>query len=126
ETEAAHVVEAVSRLALARPDIGFTLVSNGRQVLTAPPATRDLKERIAAVLGKEVYRHLLSVDETIAGVRVTGFAASPDYSVAHTRALYTFVNRRFVRDRGLIAAAQRAYADLLPQGRQPSAVLYLE
>ncbi|HEY3445393.1 MAG TPA: DNA mismatch repair endonuclease MutL [Myxococcales bacterium] len=126
ETEAGHASEAVIRLALARHDVGFTLVSGGKQSFSAPAAPKDPKERIAAALGSEVFPHLVDVDHRLNAMRVTGYVASPDYTLSTARGIYTFVNGRYVRDRGLIAAIQRAFSDAMMPGRQPAAVLYLE
>ncbi len=126
ETEAGHASEAVIRLALARHDVGFTLVSGGKQSFSAPAAPKDPKERIAAALGSDVFPHLVEVDHRLNAMRVTGFVASPDYTLSTARGIYTFVNGRYVRDRGLIAAIQRAFSDAMMPGRQPAAVLYLE
>ncbi len=125
ETEAGHASEALIRLMLARPDVGFTLVSGGRQSLSSPAAPKDPRERIAAALGTEVFEHLVPLNQTINGLAITGHVASPDFSLSNSRGIYTFINQRFVRDRGLIAAVQRAFADMLPPGRQPAAVLFL-
>jgi DNA mismatch repair protein MutL len=124
-TEAGHVSEAVTRLALARPDAGFTLRSSGRLLFSAragePPA-----ERAAQALGREAARHLVPVDATRDGVRVHGQVTSPDHSEATGRSLYLFVNGRYFRDRAAAHAVLRAYAGLLPPGRQPAGVLHVE
>lgn len=126
ETEAGHASEVVVRLALARPDVAFSLASGGRKALTAPASPNDPRERIAAALGSEVFDHLVPVDFARGGIRVRGHVASPDFTLSSARGLYTFVNGRFVRDRGLIAAVQRAFADATAPGRQPAAVLFVE
>ena len=126
ETEAGHASEAVVRLALACPEVGFTLSTGGRQGFSAPASPKDPKERIAAALGSDVFPHLVEVDRALGGTRVTGYVASPDYTLSTARGIYTFVNGRFVRDRGLIAAVQRAFADATAPGRQPAAVLFME
>lgn len=126
QTELAHCQEAVIRLALAHPEIGFFLEHDGRSLLSSPACESDPKERIAQALGSEVYPHLLPVEERRLGMKVTGYVASSEHTLSTARGLYTFVNRRYVRDRGLIHAVQRAFADSLPPGRQPVAVLFLE
>lgn len=126
DTEAAHASEAVVRLALARPAVGFTLVSGSRTTFTSPASPSDPRERIAAALGADVFDHLIEVDEAHGGTRVHGFVASPDYTVSTSRSIHTFVNGRFVRDRALLAAVQRGFADALMPGRQPAAVLFLQ
>ncbi|MGI5863154.1 MAG: DNA mismatch repair endonuclease MutL [Myxococcales bacterium] len=125
-TESAHASEALLRLALARPDVAFALWSGGRESFSLPAGQKDPRERIAAALGSEVFEHLVPVDYGRGEVRVAGQIASPDYTLATSRGLYTFVNGRYVRDRGLNAVIQRAFADVTMPGRQPAAVLFLE
>ncbi len=125
-TEATHLIEAVTRLALARPEIAFRLISNGRLVFSAPAVRRDVRERMAIALGAEAAEHLLPLDLTRGHVRVHGQITSPEHTLSTTRGIYTFVNGRFVRDRGLIAVIQRAYADVTMPGRNPAAVIFVE
>jgi DNA mismatch repair protein MutL len=125
ETEAGHVSEAMIRLALSKPSVGFTLRSGGR-VSFQSPGSGDPKERIAAAVGKGIHEHLLPVDWDRGGIAVRGHVASPDWSTSGTRAIYTFVNGRFVRDRQLLHAIQRAFADVLPPGRMPGAFLFFD
>jgi DNA mismatch repair protein MutL len=124
-TEAANVTEAVIRLALARADVGFTLRSGGRLVLGARAAA-GLADRAAQALGREAHRHLVPVDASRGGVRVHGVVCSPDHSEATGRALYLFVNGRWVRDRGAAHAVLRGFAGSLPAGRHPAGVLFIE
>ncbi|MBL8949645.1 MAG: DNA mismatch repair endonuclease MutL, partial [Myxococcaceae bacterium] len=125
QTELVHCQEAVIRLALANPEVGFFVEHEGKTLLSAP-AAQDPKERIAAALGTEVHPHLLAVDERRLGLHVYGYVASPEYTLPNARGLYTLVNRRYIRDRGVNYAVQRAFQDSLPVGRQPVAVLHLE
>jgi DNA mismatch repair protein MutL len=124
-TESKHGEEAVLRLALAHPEIGFALEVGGEVVLSSPPDT-TLAERAVAALGAAARAHLLPVEERRLGVSIDGFVAAPSFTLANARGLYTFVNHRYVRDRGLIAAVQRAFSEQLPAGRQPVAVLRIE
>ncbi|HEY6005205.1 MAG TPA: DNA mismatch repair endonuclease MutL [Anaeromyxobacter sp.] len=124
-TEAGHVTEAVIRLALARADVGFTLRSGGRLVLGAR-AGAGLADRAAQALGREAHRHLVPVDASRGDVRVHGLVCSPDHSEATGRALYLFVNGRWVRDRGAAHAVLRGFAGSLPAGRHPAGVLFIE
>ncbi len=125
QTELRHCEEAVLRIALARPDIAFHLEHDGKTLFSSA-ANDDLRERIAAALGSEVHRALLPVEERRLGVSVTGYIARPDYTLSNARGIYTFVNRRYVRDRALNASIQRAFSDVLPGGRQPVVVLFIE
>jgi DNA mismatch repair protein MutL len=124
-TEAGHVTEAVIRLALARGDVAFTLRSAGRVVVGARRG-EPLPERAAQALGREAHRHLVAVDAERGSVRVHGVVCSPDHSEATARALYLFVNGRWVRDRSAAHAVLRAFAGTLPPGRHPAGVLFVE
>jgi DNA mismatch repair protein MutL len=125
-TELTHCEEAITRLALAHPEVGFFLEHGGRLLISSPPTPKRPKERIAALLGTEVEPHLLEIDERRLGVHVHGFIASPEFTLPTARALYTFVNRRYVRDRGVNSAVQRAFQDSLPPGRQPVCTIFID
>jgi DNA mismatch repair protein MutL len=126
QTELLHCEDAVTRLALAHPEVGFTLEHEGRVLWSSPPSATEPKQRAAAVLGTEAAPHLLAIDERRLGLTVTGFIAAPEFTLANARGLMTFVNHRYVRDRGLTSAIQRAYQDSLPPGRQPVALVFIE
>jgi DNA mismatch repair protein MutL len=125
-TEARHVEEAVHRLALAHPEVSFFLTHDGRELFESPASPRDLRERVCAVVGTEAYPHLLELAEGRLGIRVTGVIASPEYTRPNARGLYTFVNQRYVRDRGLHFAIQRALSPNVPPGRQPVGAIFIE
>ncbi len=125
-TEATHCEEAVLRLALAHPEVSFFLESDGRTVLASPASLEDPRERIAAALGSEVHPHLLKIEERRLGLEVHGYICSPEFTLPTARGLYTFVNRRYVRDRGVNYAVQRAFQDALPAGRQPVVVIFID
>lgn len=122
-TEAGHVGQTIGRLALAHPGVAFRLVQNGRETLRFP--AESLGERVARVLGKDLGAELRTID--VAGaIRVSGFATHPQFTLPSQRAILFFVNRRFVRDRSLTHGLFAAYATLIPHGRSPAAVLFLD
>jgi DNA mismatch repair protein MutL len=123
-SESGHCTEAVVRVALARPDVGFTLRSSGRASISTP-AGASAEDRAAVALGREAARHLVRVEGVRGDVRVHGVVTSPDHSAATARGLYLFVNGRFVRDRALAWSVLRAFAGSLPAGRHPAGVLFL-
>lgn len=125
-TEVSHIGDAVTRLALACPEVAFKLTSEGRTVLDAPPASpADPRGRLGRILGHEVAAQLFPVLEDGAVHRVTvgGFVSSPALTERTARNLLVFVNGRFVRDRTIQHAIQDAYRTLLERGRQPVVVL---
>jgi DNA mismatch repair protein MutL len=123
-TEAGHVTEAVVRLLLAHPAVGFTLRSGGRVALASAPGA-PLAERVGAALGREAARKLVELSGGRGDVRVRALLTSPDHSEATGRGLYLFVNGRFVRDRACTHAVLRAYAETLPSGRWPAGVVFI-
>jgi DNA mismatch repair protein MutL len=125
-TELLHCEDAVTRLALGHPEVGFRLEHEGRLLWSSPASISEPVARAAAVLGVEAAPHLLPIEERRLGVVVSGFVASPEFTLSNARGLMTFVNRRYVRDRGLTAAVQRAFQDSLPPGRQPVAAVFID
>jgi len=123
-TEFGHSEEAMRRVALARPDVGFTLVHNGRTQIHLAAGTQQA--RIAAVLGDEFVAASRVVDAVAGTLRLTGLAALPAFSRASRDSQYFFVNGRFVRDKLLAHAAREAYADILHGSRHPAYALLLE
>jgi DNA mismatch repair protein MutL len=123
-TEFGHCDEVFRRIALARPQVAFSLRHNGR-------AGRHLRaqspsERAAALLGAEFMQQALSVDAGSSGMSLSGLAGSPQSATARADSQYFFVNGRFVRDRVLAHAVREAYAEVLHGERQPAYVLSLE
>lgn len=122
-TEYAHCDEALRRIALARPDVTFSLHHNERalQHLRAHSST----ERIAALLGEDFTHAAVDIAETAAGLSVHGMSALPAYSRASRDAQYVFVNGRFVRDKLLAHALRQAYRDVLHHDRHPAYCLFI-
>lgn len=123
-TEYGHCEETFRRIALARPDVAFTLTHNGRVRWHVKP--QPYAERVRAILGDEFYQSTLGLDETAAGLRLHGCVAQPTYSRAARDTQYFYVNGRFVRDRLLSHALRQAYQDVLHHERQPAYVIALE
>ncbi|MEX2318138.1 MAG: DNA mismatch repair endonuclease MutL [Pirellulales bacterium] len=125
QTETGHSVEALTRLALAQPQIHFTLSHNGRPVHDLPPAA-DVRGRIAAFFGNELADDLIAVHSTADGVTLSGYVANPMHSRSHGRLQYLFLNGRAIRDRALQHALCEAYRGLMLTGRQPICFLRLD
>ncbi len=127
------ISDVVRRLALAEPEVAFTLrdVSNGaeRHLLRVNAHHGDffdvLARRVGAVLGSEFVENALRVDAERDGLRMTGFAALPTYSRGAAVAQYMFVNGRPVRDKMMLGALRGAYSDVLKRDRHPAVVLNL-
>lgn len=125
QTEMGHVSEAFSRIALAHPDIHFSLQHNQRSLFDLP-ATKDWQGRIATLFGREVADSLIWVAGDDGPVRLRGFVANPSLSRGNNRMQYLFLNGRFIRDRSLAHALGEAYRGLLMTGRHSVVFLRLE
>ncbi len=123
-TEYAHCDEALRRMALARPDVAFSLAHN--RSVKHRLAASDLSSRVRELLGEEFFNQTRVVTANAGELRLTGFAALPAYSRPGRDAQYFFVNGRFVRDKLLSHAVRQAYADILHGNRHPAYVLFLE
>lgn len=124
-TELAHTVDLVTRIALAKPNVHFRLINNGRENLDTH-ACEDPRHRIADLFGKEMAEPLIVVDSGDGPIRITGYAAPPTACRGNSKLQMTYVNGRFVRDRGISHAIAAAYEGLLMQGRYPVIFLFLE
>jgi DNA mismatch repair protein MutL len=123
-TEAAHIGEAVRRLAVAHPAVGFRFLRGTRVALDAPPGTAE--ERVRAVLGAEFADHGLALEYTVGPLTVTGWVERPVHAAGRADPQYLYVNQRWVRDRAVAHAILDAYRDVLFHGRQPAWMLSIE
>jgi DNA mismatch repair protein MutL len=127
------VTEVLRRLAMAEPQVGFTLrdVTGGdaRTLFRADPANGDLfgalQSRLASVIGRDFTDNALRIEAEREGLRLQGYAALPTYSRGSSAQQYLFVNGRPVLDRMLYGALRAAYFDVLSRDRHPAAVLNL-
>ncbi|MYM23315.1 DNA mismatch repair endonuclease MutL [Duganella sp. FT135W] len=124
QTEYGHCAEVVRRIALARPDVSFSLTHNGRTV--DHWNTSEIARRSAQILGDGFAEARLPVDETIGPLRLHGFIGLPTASKARADGQFFYVNGRFVRDKVLVHAVKAAYQDVLHGDRFPSYVLSLD
>ncbi len=124
-TELRHVVEVASLLALARPDVGFTVRADGREVMVLPPSS-TMEERVAAVLGRELAAGLVTVDLEEQGISVSGFVSRDPSRGGARPDVRAFVNGRPVKDRGLSKALSEAYRALGHFDPKPVAVLFVD
>jgi DNA mismatch repair protein MutL len=122
--EYAACLDTVKRLAMARPDVAFTLDHDGRRILSVQPS--DGPARVSALLSHELDRHGLGIDCSRDGLRLTGVTSLPTFNRGMADQQYLFVNSRPVKDRLLVGALRAAYRDLLARDRHPVAALFVE
>lgn len=123
--EASAVHDIVARLALARPDISFKLISGGRTLINTP-GNRNLEDTIASVYGRNTLEDLFPVKCHDDGVAITGLVSKPHGSRSNRTYQSFFINGRFVRSRVIAKALEDAYRTLIMVNRYPMAVLYFK
>ena len=123
--ELRHIVEEFTRIALTRPDVGFSLVSNGRDIYRLRPA-KSLKFRVMDLMGASVTGDLVDITAETSIVRVSGFLARPDAARKTVANQFFFVNDRYFRSNYLHKAVMKAYEEYLPEGYTPSYFIWLE
>lgn len=124
QTEFGHCAEVVRRIALARPDVAFSLSHNGKTV--DHWNVNEIAKRSAHILGDDFANARLALEEIAGPLRLHGFVGLPTASRARADAQYFYVNGRFVRDKLLTHAVRAAYQDVLHGDRYPSYVLALD
>ncbi|WP_338504035.1 DNA mismatch repair endonuclease MutL [Sphingomonas kaistensis] len=122
--EYAACLDVVRRLAMARPDVAFTLEHDGRRVLSVQSA--PLPTRVAGLLDPGLADHGLPIDLRRGELKLGGVVSLPTFTRGAADQQYLFVNGRPVKDRLLVGALRAAYQDLIARDRAPIVALFLE
>jgi DNA mismatch repair protein MutL len=120
-----HIVEEFQRVALTRPEMGFTLSHNGRDIHVLKPA-KSLKFRIVDLLGPGVVGEMMDIGAETTAVRIHGFVGRPESAKKTIGNQFLFVNGRYFRSPYLHKAVMKAYEALIPEGTTPSYFIFLE
>ncbi len=124
-SEYAAALDILRRLAMARPDIGFTMEHDGAVKLNVPPGQGRV-ERVAALIDRALVDHSIPIDASRDAMTLGGVASLPTFNRGIADHQYLFVNGRSVRDRLLIGAVRGAYADMLARDRHAVVALFLD
>lgn len=122
--EMRHILDEFQHVALAHPQIHFTLHHNDQEVFHLPPTNQ--RQRIVAVFGSNTNPKLVPVDENTADHLLTGFVGKPEFSRKTRGEQYFYVNQRFIRSGYLHHAISKAYEELISEDHHPLYVLFLE
>jgi len=128
-TELSHANDTLKRLAMAHPDIAFSLSDGNRSVFRTTQAGGNEEtarlERLAAILGTPFRENAVPINAEREGFHLSGYAGVPTFNRGNAQHQYLFVNGRAVRDKLLNGAARGAYADFLARNRHPIVALFL-
>jgi DNA mismatch repair protein MutL len=122
--EIQHIVQEFERVAMAYPELGFTLHQDGEEIFHFQPG--NLRQRLVRVFGEQINKKLIPVTEETEHVRINGFVGKPDYYKKGRGEQMFFVNKRFVKSSYMHHAVMAAYEDILPDGSYPLYVLFLD
>lgn len=129
-TEQGRINEAMQQLAMAHPEIGFTLKDEKRDILKLPAASGDLfdarLERLSAIMGKDFRDNAFLVDAEREDLHLTGYAGVPTYNRGNAAMQFLFVNGRPIKDRLVLGAVRGAYREFLASDRHPLLAVFLE
>jgi len=129
-TERGHALDAVKRLAMAHPQIAFSLGDGSRSLLNLAPAQGDFLaarlDRVGAIMGNKFAENALPVEATREGISLTGHIGLPTLNRGNAALQFLFVNGRPVRDKLLFGAVRGAYRDFLAHDRHPLLALFLD
>lgn len=124
-TEASHVSDLMTRLALSHPDISFQFTNNGQERMHTSGNGR-LKDVIYHVYGREITANLIEVSEENDEIRLTGFIGNPAVTRGNRNFETFFVNGRYIKSSILSKAVEDAYKDFTMQHKYPFVVLHME
>ena len=122
--ETKHIIEEFQRIALARPDIAFSLYQNEQETYQLP-ATK-LTHRIVHLLGENYKKQLIPCQETTDLIKIQGYIGKPTYAKRTRGEQYFFVNKRFIKSPYLHHAVKQAFEGLLPSDAFPFYVLLID
>ncbi|MEZ4987370.1 MAG: DNA mismatch repair endonuclease MutL [Saprospiraceae bacterium] len=122
--EMRHILDEFQRIALAHPDIFFSLHQNDSETYHLPAG--NLRQRVVGVFGNNYNQRLVPVDEETDILSVSGFIGKPEFAKKTRGEQYFFVNRRFIKSGYLHHAVMTAFEELLPKDVHPFYVLFLQ
>lgn len=120
-----HILEEFTRVAIPRPEIGFSLRHNGKDVLVLRKA-KSLKFRIQDIIGRNAVGEVVDLSADTSVVKISGFAGRPDSARRALGNQYFFVGGRYFRSPYLHKAVMKAYEEFIPEGYTPSYFIFLD
>jgi DNA mismatch repair protein MutL len=122
--ELRHIVDEFIRVAMAFPEVFFSLTSNGQQVFHLEKGT--LKQRIVQILGNNYSAKLVSVQEHTDYLNVFGFVGKPEIAKKTRGDQYFFVNSRFIKSAYLNHAVMNAFDEMIAKDSFPTYALFID
>ena len=122
--EMRHIMDEFQRIAMANPDIFFSLHHNNAEVFHLPAS--NLRQRLIGLFGTAANKKLVPVSEETEIMKLWGFIGKPEFAKKTRGEQYFFVNNRFIKSSYLNHAISSAYEDLLPADSYPLYVIFID
>ncbi|MCK6620098.1 MAG: DNA mismatch repair endonuclease MutL [Calditrichaceae bacterium] len=122
-TELNHILKELKRFFLAYPEIHFSFIHNGEELLNLPPASQD--ERIIRVFDQKFYDGLAYVREELNEMVLEGYVCRPDQARGNSANQFIYLNRRAIINRNLAHAIFQGYGNLIERSRYPQFIMFL-
>lgn len=130
KTEFAHIDEVIRRIALAKPNVSFTLSHNGKIVRqyrkVADQSVEQKQKRVAAICGEEFIQNANYIDWQHGDLHLHGWVGSPMLARPQNDLCYSYVNGRMMRDKTINHAIRQAYGESIATGNYPAFVIFLD
>ena len=124
-TEANHIAAIIDRMALSHPEVAFRFIRDGKQVLSTA-GDNNLNNVIYSVLGREFASSLITAEDTVDGITVSGMVCKPVYCKQNRNGEFFFLNGRLIRSNTAMAALEQAYKNSAMVGKFPCCVLFID
>ena len=124
-TEAGYIEDAITRIALVHPEISIKLINSGKTVIQTN-GNGDLKTVIYSIYGKDVAGALIETDYTYEDMHIYGVIGKPEIARSNRANQLFFVNKRYIKDKALSSAAEKAYKGMIPIGKFSFLVLNID
>ena len=124
-TEAGYIEDAITRIALVHPEIAIKLINTGKTVIQTN-GNGDIKTVIYSIYGKDVAGALIETDYTYEDMHIYGVVGKPEIARSNRANQIFFVNKRYIKDKSLSSAAEKAYKGMIPIGKFSFLVLNIE
>jgi DNA mismatch repair protein MutL len=124
EVEYKYIEDAFTKIALAHPEIFFSLYRNNTKIFSLPK--ENLHARVIKIFGNAFQQRLVKVSEALSDVSIEGYICKPEFVTKTRNKQYLFVNKRIVRHTGLNHAIESAFANLIPEKTYPLYCIFIE
>ena len=124
-TESGYIEDAITRLALINPDISFKLINSGKTVIQTN-GDGNIVNIIYSIYGKDIAKAILKIDYTYEDIHITGVCGKPEIARSNRSNQMFFINKRYVKDKILSGAVEKAFKGLLPIGKYGFVIINLD